>query len=281
MLVDATPRSDRGLERVVPDGRMELIVHLGEPFTRLGAVPPGERQPRAVLAGQLLGPLLLRPGSTIDVFAIGFEPWGARAILGVRPRDVVERLPALDEFVGPDADRLGDQLARAATPRARVEAAERWCALRLGRMRPPPRGLVQAARAARWGAGPGSAQNSVHALAAHVGWGTRRLERAFLEHVGLAPKPFLRVARLQRALHALEACPPCPLALLALQQGYADQAHFTREFTRLVGASPARYRAEQHELQAALLDPLDAPGSEPTSGSGGTWGGEAEPRSRR
>lgn len=33
------------------------------------------------------------------------------------------------------------------------------------------------------------------------------------------------------------------LAALADETGYADQSHMTRDFTRIYGLSPARYRA--------------------------------------
>lgn len=251
-LTDTAPRADRGPERVVPDGRMEVIVHLGDPFTRRAAAPASGPQPRALLAGQLLGPLLLQPGSRVDLFAIRFEAWGAHALLGVEPAALLERLPALDDVLGADAGRLADMLARAPGFRARVDAAERWCSQRLARATRPPAAVVAAARAAT--AKP--ALRTVSELAAHVGWSPRRLERGFAAHLGLAPKVLLRIARVQRLIGRLtEPRAQPPLAALALDAGFADQAHMTREFTRLAGVSPARYRAEAHGLQDAILDP--------------------------
>lgn len=251
-LTDTSSEGARGIERVVPDGRMELIVHLGDPFTRLCAQPNAGVQPRALLAGQLVAPLLLLPGRSVDVFAIRFEPWGASALLGVEPGPLLQRLPPLADLLGSDAERLGDALARAAGFVGRVQAAERWCQARLSRARPPAAALVAAARAAAADASVASVAD----LARRVGWGARRLERGFAEHVGLTPKALLRVSRLQRLLARLTEPRRLPsLAVLALEGGYADQAHMTREFGALVGTSPARYRAEAHDLQDAILDP--------------------------
>ena len=48
-----------GLQRVVPDGAPELIVHLGTPFeSRSGE--EWRAQPRVFVAGQLTAPLFLR-----------------------------------------------------------------------------------------------------------------------------------------------------------------------------------------------------------------------------
>jgi AraC-like DNA-binding protein len=49
-----------------------------------------------------------------------------------------------------------------------------------------------------------------------------------------------RVLRFRRALTRLaETGPAANLADLAIQAGYADQAHLTRETTRLAGRPPA------------------------------------------
>jgi AraC-like DNA-binding protein len=46
-----------------------------------------------------------------------------------------------------------------------------------------------------------------------------------------------RVLRFRR----LQALPPAPLVELALDAGYADQAHMTVEVTQLAGLSPVRF----------------------------------------
>lgn len=250
-LSDGGAGGARDLERIVPDGCMELIVHLGDPFTRLDGQAAAGSQPRALLAGQLLAPLLLRPGRRVDVFAIRFEPWGARALLGVEPGALAGRLPPLGDLLGGDADRLGDALAGARGFAARVQAAERWCLSRRARARAPAVALVEAVRTATSDA----SVVSVADLARRAGWGRRRLERAFVEHVGLPPKALLRIARLQRLLARLAAPGNAPpLAALALDAGFADQAHMTREFAALAGTTPARYRAEAHRLQDVILE---------------------------
>lgn len=248
-LEDATPCEARSVERVVPDGRMEVIVHLGPPFTRLDAPAPQRAQPRALLAGQLHGPLLLQPGRTIHLVAISFEPWGARALLGVDPRALTDRLPDLEELLGAGAGRLVDVLAAQRNMHDRLRVAESWCAGHLAHARLPSPALRAAAAAALLD----SRISRVSDLAQRVGWGVRRLERGFQEYVGLAPKALLRIGRVQRALSDLQTPGAPALAALAHDHGFVDQAHLTHEFTSLVGLSPARYRAESHALEDLLL----------------------------
>jgi AraC-like DNA-binding protein len=61
--------------------------------------------------------------------------------------------------------------------------------------------------------------------------------------VGLAPKLYCRVLRLQRALRLAAAEPGTPWAELALAAGYSDQPHLNRDFAELAGMSPGTYRA--------------------------------------
>ena len=65
----------------------------------------------------------------------------------------------------------------------------------------------------------------------------RQLQRRISDAVGYGPKMLQRVLRFRR----LQALPPAPLVELALDAGYADQAHMTAEVTRLAGISPVRF----------------------------------------
>jgi AraC-like DNA-binding protein len=68
----------------------------------------------------------------------------------------------------------------------------------------------------------------------------RQLRRRFDASVGYGPKMLHRVLRFRQVLARLSAVPgPADLATLAQQVGYADQAHLTRETTRLAGLPPA------------------------------------------
>jgi AraC-like DNA-binding protein len=83
----------------------------------------------------------------------------------------------------------------------------------------------------------------VGAVARELGLSDRRFTLWFAEQVGLTPKRFARVRRFQRVL------PPIregrELGDLALEHGFYDQAHMTREFRAFTGVSPTEYRARR------------------------------------
>jgi len=67
--------SDPTPQRIVPDGRAELILNRAEPYQAF-ANGQWHRQPQCFLAGQIDGPLLLRPKGPTKILGIGFHPHG-------------------------------------------------------------------------------------------------------------------------------------------------------------------------------------------------------------
>lgn len=80
----------------------------------------------------------------------------------------------------------------------------------------------------------------VDKLAAHAGLDERALQRLTRKRLGLSPKWLIQRRRLQEAGVRL-AVGGCSVGDLATELGYADQAHFTRDFARIVGMTPGEY----------------------------------------
>ncbi|MFC4603630.1 DUF6597 domain-containing transcriptional factor [Rhodococcus kronopolitis] len=83
---------------------------------------------------------------------------------------------------------------------------------------------------------------SVADLERRHGVSARTLQRDFLHYVGVGPKWVLARYRMHDVVEALDGGFDGALTDLALQHGWYDQAHFTRDFTALVGLPPSRYR---------------------------------------
>jgi AraC-like DNA-binding protein len=81
----------------------------------------------------------------------------------------------------------------------------------------------------------------VEQLADRFGIGVRRLQRLVAGHIGFGPKWLIQRYRLQEAAATLRVAEHPQLAALAAELGYADQAHFSREFKAVVGTTPAAY----------------------------------------
>jgi AraC-like DNA-binding protein len=66
------------------------------------------------------------------------------------------------------------------------------------------------------------------------------LIRAFKERYGMTPHAYQTNRRIQHGREQLRR--GNPIADVALEVGFADQAHFQRTFKRFVAATPAQYR---------------------------------------
>jgi len=80
-------------------------------------------------------------------------------------------------------------------------------------------------------------------LAALSGLSQFALLRAFRDATGLPPHAYLNQLRVRRARLLLDD--GLPAADVAAQTGFADQAHLTRHFKRVVGVPPAAYQRER------------------------------------
>jgi len=86
----------------------------------------------------------------------------------------------------------------------------------------------------------------VEQLAALAHQSPRSLQRHFLVAVGVSPKWVIRRYRLHEAAERLRApasarSSSSSLAALAAELGYADQAHFSRDFAAAVGQTPTQF----------------------------------------
>jgi AraC-like DNA-binding protein len=228
---------------VLPDGKPEIVLHFGDAFQRVdeGRVT---RQASALIAGQLNRALTLRPTGRVEVLGVRLRPYGAAA-LGIGPAQALcdstveahaisARLGrVLDSARDATGEAIGslqavqDGLSSIADERA-VDSRVRFAADVIQRRQ----GCV-----------------SIGRLAEVVGWSRRTLERRFLETVGIGPKRLARIARFQHALAVLEdADVGAPGTHTAASCGYADHAHFIREFREFSGSAPGAHLVQRAEL---------------------------------
>ncbi|MEJ0086275.1 MAG: helix-turn-helix domain-containing protein [Pseudomonadota bacterium] len=230
-LSDANPRA--GVNTIYPDGRCELIAQLAGRSRLWDAIDGWHEQAPTLFAAQ-------------RVTAVQFEPIGVLDDLGVRLQPAASTLVTRD--LAPLRDRVVDlasldagvsvALASAAREFAAGKPEALWALLsRLCSANALDAKVERAA--ARLDAG---GQTKIEAIAAAASLSVRSLQMRFLASVGLTPKEFAGVQRLQATLRALDG--QTPLVELATDSGFSDQAHATREVKRLTGFTLARLRDE-------------------------------------
>jgi transcriptional regulator GlxA family with amidase domain len=78
-------------------------------------------------------------------------------------------------------------------------------------------------------------------LVRETGLSQRQFERKFIEQVGMSPKLYCRVSRLNYALRLKEERPDCPWTDITYEAGYFDQMHLIRDFKLLTAATPSEF----------------------------------------
>ncbi|HEV2377280.1 MAG TPA: helix-turn-helix transcriptional regulator [Streptosporangiaceae bacterium] len=198
---------------VLPDGCTDLIWQQG-----LGAF----------VAGPDTGPApALTPAGTV-LAGVRFRPGAGGAALGVPLAELRDQRVDLADVV----PWLSRELPADLTPGHAMDRITRVCGQLVSECPPDP--VVVAATAAL-----ATGEVSVASLGQALEVSERHLRRRFDAAVGYGPKTLQRVLRFRQVLAALSARPTSDLATLAYQAGYADQAHLTRETTRLAGLPPA------------------------------------------
>jgi AraC-like DNA-binding protein len=93
-----------------------------------------------------------------------------------------------------------------------------------------------------------SSDLSLDELARECGLSVAHFTRAFRQSIGQTPHRWLMQRRIDTAERLLISSEK-PLAQIAAECGFADQAHFTNIFARMVGAPPGAFRREKNTIK--------------------------------
>ena len=244
------------VEKILPGPGTSLWINLNRDefrsFSESGRV---ERVPGAMLAGPTSRAAVIEFEQGLAHISVTFTP-GAAGCFFAPPLDVTRDLQVpLGDVWGQPGAALRERVLEAATPQDALEVVEDAL---LEAVAGVPDPLVVAA------CGALSAGMPVGKVAADLGVLQRTLRRRFAAQIGLGPKRFARVQRLQRVVWDLDGCSVVDWAGVAARFGYADQPHLVEEFGQLVGVTPTEY------LRSRVNGPnhLQAPGVGGPPGSG-------------
>jgi AraC-like DNA-binding protein len=195
-LEDNSPTNS--IQRIIPDGRPELIINFARPFENLTR-GEWQSQPACFFVGQITSPLLLRPPRPAQMLGIDFRPHGAEQLLRLPMSELTDSVVALEDL----SRRLFRQMEwvrdLSSLPEA-VAALDRILAFRADRIAVGHNPVSYAVSELQRTAGLLSVKEVAH----QIGWSTRQLQRRFKDAVGISPKLFARMQRFQRVFRAMD-----------------------------------------------------------------------------
>lgn len=212
---------DEPLSIIGADG-IEIIVKAGEAFVGGAAA--------ATSISRALGP---QRGLHVYLSAAGLA-----ATCNAPLAEIADRVVPLDVFRGHAARDLGARLVEATTAGDHFDLADRALAQWFADGRPLDRtvhwAMEQLCR---------DKPMAVADVAENIGWSRKHLTQRFTTLIGHAPQTYRRLARFERFTARLMARPDDSLAELAVDAGYYDQPHLTRDVQALSAMTPAALRA--------------------------------------
>jgi AraC-like DNA-binding protein len=172
--------------------------------------------------------------------AARFWPWGFHALSKIPMKALKNTVSNCRAILGPAMESLGAKLAPIERLDARISPLEQALLNVVETIEAPElhsrpiakdilagRGIVLTSELAR--------KHRIH---------PRRMERVFLEEIGVSAKVFARIVRFNHAKRAIEQKPDIDLLWLAHECGYADQSHFTRNFREMFGITPSSFKSK-------------------------------------
>ncbi len=229
-------RTETYREHMAPSAEMHVAFRLRGPVVRI--IEDGVASPygHAVVRGLRAGYYVKEVAPATITVGAQLRPGAARALLGVPADELAGRHVRLGDLWG-DAivDAVIAEMHAARRPEERLRVME---AFLVSRVR-PVRGIHPAVAESLVGFDPAA---RVSELVRRSGFSHRAFIAIFRQEVGLPPKLYARVLRFQRTLERLESEPAIDWSQLALEAGYSDQAHFSREFRDFAGVTPEEYR---------------------------------------
>jgi AraC-like DNA-binding protein len=188
---------------------------------------------RLLVAGPATGPKLSSIPAGAAVMGVRFRVGAAGAALGMPARELLDATVPLEDVWGREGEWIAERVAAPATPALQLTVLANEVRARL------PYELDRIVRAAAV-----RPEERVDRLGHALGIGERQLRRRFVNAIGYGPKTLQRILRFQRFLALAQGEDESwDLARLALDAGYADQAHLTRECRRLSGFTPTELLA--------------------------------------
>jgi AraC-like DNA-binding protein len=236
--VDGTIGPRPAVERIVPDACPELLFHRADPFAR-EVSGRWVRQPRLFLAGTLSRPWRVRPGKRVDTIGLRFRPGAITRLLDIDMGAATDQEVPAAGFLDDVARTTLTNLRDVRSMRSVARRLDDWLRPRLAG--PAPRGHDVTTLAVRLIL-RSRGRRRIEDMSAACGIPRRRLERLFARDLGIRPKLFARIVRLNVALARLDRAERQAAVSVAMDAGYFDQAHMARDFRVVAGRRPGASR---------------------------------------
>ncbi|MEQ6168521.1 helix-turn-helix transcriptional regulator [Ekhidna sp. MALMAid0563] len=237
-------RQDGFTQRVVPNGCVELIIHLEDDHCSLFTDENRWKEtPNYLVIGTYQRPYDVQFSTPVKVFGIRFFPDGIKQILGVYPSEFINAYENGIDVLGGSIEAFCDSLRSIPFVNERVALANNFLSKQLERNFQNHDFTHLAMRSIREEMGVVNHKKVLNT----VPLSQRQLQRAFKKIYGITISDYMRLARVN-AIHNYLLSGVMDLTRISYSLHFADQAHLSKEFKNYTGMSPKTFAKQSSQF---------------------------------
>jgi AraC-like DNA-binding protein len=222
--------------KVIPNGCLELVIHLNEWHCDLHNAFSWSQSPEYMIVGMHTKPYFIQFGNLVTVFAIRFKPDGFYNVFGVPASVVKDSIEDFSQVMGIKFHDFSQRIKEKKCIKEMISCAENQLIKNLEKKIINSNYVSMAADVIRQ-----TKSIKMKDLPDHVYISMRQLDRQFKEQFGISPKHYMRITRLNEVRRLLNDNCGIDLTSVAYHCGYSDQAHFINEFKNFTGELPRTF----------------------------------------
>ncbi len=229
--------------QMIPTGCLELIFHLNDLHCDLENNTSWSQTPDYMIMGLFTKPYEVRFKNYVKVFAIRFKPEGIYNVFGVPASELMDRYEDMSMVLGRGFLDFSHRLKEEISVISMIQRTEDYLLKNLLDNKIDVNYVNFAAKLIRNTKGV-----KIKDLPGKLCISKRQLEREFKDKIGISPKHYLRIIRINEVLRLLNEEHVIDLTSVAYHCGYFDQAHFINDFKRITGQKPTIFIKERGQF---------------------------------
>lgn len=224
------------VERLFPNGEVQFIFHYGTPF--IEQINPFEEslQPRFLCCGQFTKHRDIISASGAGLFGVVFHPYALAAFMKMPASEAAHSTVDLS-FIDKKYNLLGDRLLDAKDTQERIRITEDFL---MRNISVPSNDHFKMMRESIGIISTCPSKFRMKDFIDRYFLSERQFERIFSRYVGIPPRSFSGIVRLNNAIKVIGNNES--LTDVALASGYYDQSRFNHAFKSHTGYTPGEYR---------------------------------------
>lgn len=232
------------INRVAPDGGVGIIFNFGSSFYCSNQNESYDCNDRSIITGTTRNSVKMCFNGEINALGIRFHPGGAYPFIQIPIHELTDHVISLNDIDIQISETHFSIIANATKPEHKISLLQNLLLSRLVDFNYKEPLLFRSIALIQKHEG----LIKVEEIAKRLGMSRRNCERKFKTYVGLTPKMFSRIVRIQAARLRIKTKNDSSLTEVGYETGFYDQAHFIREFKSIMNLTPKEYLLEKRGM---------------------------------